>query len=51
MRDYKNISDKELEDLCFVNADKKYITDVIENAKKQFENGDIDFLHKRELRE
>ena len=40
MREYTNISDKELKDLCFVNADKKYITNVIENAKKQFENGD-----------
>ena len=26
MRDYSKISDEELEKLCFVNADKEYIT-------------------------
>ena len=46
MREYTNISDKELKDLCFVNADKKYITNVIENAKKQLENGDYIIVKK-----
>ena len=39
MREYGNISDEELKDICFVNADKEYITNVIEDAKGQYANG------------
>ena len=39
MRDYSVISDEELEKLCFVEADKKYITNVIKESKKQIKEG------------
>ena len=39
MREYGNISDEELKDICFINADKEYITKVIEDAKEQLANG------------
>ena len=39
MRDYKKISDEELEKLCFVNADKDYITNVISKSKQQVREG------------
>ena len=39
MRDYKKISDEELEKLCFMNADKDYITNVISKSKQQVREG------------
>ena len=39
MRDYNKISDDELSKLCFVDADKKYITNVIEKSKQQIKEG------------
>ena len=39
MKDYSRISDEELEKMCFVNADKEYITNVISNSKRLVEEG------------
>ena len=39
MKDYSRISDEELEKMCFVNADKKYITEVISNSNRLVEEG------------
>ena len=39
MRDYNKINDDELSKLCFVDADKKYITNVIEKSKQQIKEG------------
>lgn len=39
MRDYSKISDEELEKLCFVNADRKYITNLIKDSKTQIKEG------------
>ena len=39
MRDYSNISDTELSKLCFVEADKRYITNVIKKSKQQVKEG------------
>ena len=39
MKDYSKISDEELKKSCFVNADKKYITNVIKESKKQIQEG------------
>ena len=39
MRDYEKISDAELEKLCFVDADKEYITKTIRKTKQQVKEG------------
>lgn len=39
MKDYSRISDEELEKMCFVDADKKYITEVISNSNRLVEEG------------
>lgn len=39
MRDYSKISDEELEKLCFVNADREYITNLIKDSKTQIKEG------------
>lgn len=39
MRDYSKINDEELEKLCFVNADKEYITNVIKHSEQQVRDG------------
>jgi len=39
MRDYSKISDEELTKRCFVSADKKYITNLIKDSKKQIKEG------------
>ena len=39
LRDYSKISNEELEKLCFVNADKEYITNVIREGRQQVKEG------------
>ena len=39
MRDYNKINDDELSKLCFVEADKKYVANVIKKSKQQMEDG------------
>ena len=39
MRDYSKMTDEELAEICFVNVDENYITQVIRNAKKQYREG------------
>lgn len=39
MNDLHNMSDEELEKICFVNADDQYITNTVKKAKEQYKDG------------
>jgi hypothetical protein len=39
MRDYTKMSSNDLEKVCFVNANKTYITNVVEDSKKLVKEG------------